>query len=275
MIYFYGMLQAASSTFQSKGNFLHYYRFGTGKKIVLAFHGFGQNGMVFQPMALAKESCTFYAFDLFFHGKSHWHNRDQPVSKEDWCKLMEAFLHEKAIRRFSLAGFSMGAKFALATLEAFPARVEELILIAPDGIKTNFWYSLATYPILFRPYFKSLITKPATFFRLLAFMKKLPLLDKGIIKFAAHQMNAEEKRKRVYYSWTAFRKLKFDMPGIVTIIHSHHVQLSVYLGVSDKLITRKSLKSLLNRVNQVDLHMLQYGHYTLLEGVAEHLKANE
>ena len=47
------------------------------------------------------------------------------------------FLRKENISRFDVAGFSMGGRFALATLEAFPEKIGNVFLIAPDGEKQS------------------------------------------------------------------------------------------------------------------------------------------
>src|ERR1041384_3075655 len=113
--------------------FLNYIRSGDGERSMLTFHGYGQDNSVFNNYT----GYTFYHIDLFFHGKSEWNKGEEPLEKDEWKSLVEELLVKNNIQTFSVMGFSMGGKFALATLEAFPGRVKEIILLAPDGIKTN------------------------------------------------------------------------------------------------------------------------------------------
>jgi len=48
---------------------------------------------------------------------------------------MMRFLGKEKIELFAVVGFSLGGKFALATLEAFTDKVTKVVLLAPDGIK--------------------------------------------------------------------------------------------------------------------------------------------
>ena len=77
-----------------------------------------------------------------------------PLKKLIGKKPLRNLCKETGVQNFSLAGFSLGGKFALATLEAFPEKTKGIILLAPDGIKTSFWYSLATYPAFFSKNFQ-------------------------------------------------------------------------------------------------------------------------
>src|SRR5688572_1861817 len=159
-------------------NSLHYAKAGNGEIHLLVFHGFGQDLSVFDFLARSlKQDYTFYIFDLYFHGKSKWAYDERPLEKSEWKETIALFLAQNNIDVFHVAGFSLGGKFALATLEAFPNKIKKMFLIAPDGIKTSFWYSLATYPVLLRKIFKSMILHPNRFTRLTQLLTRAKLVD--------------------------------------------------------------------------------------------------
>lgn len=252
---------------------IHYTQFGTGDKAIIAFHGFGQTSLVFEPIAEALgENFTIYSFDLPFHGKTIWKEEEQALEKKAWKEIIKGFIIEKNLDSFSIIGFSIGGKFALVTLELFPEKIEKLILIAPDGIKANFWYSLATYPYVSRAYFKSLIHQPGLFFKAISIMSKISLMDKTILKFVALQMNTVQKRKQVYFSWIVFRDLKFDLKKIGHLINNHGIDVSLYLGEFDRLITVAQMRRFLGYLETCNLRILKTGHNSLLVKVAEDLK---
>lgn len=244
---------------------LHYNRIGTGKQILLLFHGFGQHHKAFDLLTenLA-HTHTLFAFDLFFHGESQWPD-ERPLEKEIWKDIMAQFFGQNNIDRFSVLGFSMGGKFALATVELFPDLVSRLILLAPDGIKTSFWYSLATYPIALRSWFKSMILKPGRLQGLLIFLRTLRLVDAGLLRFAEFQMNTQEKRERVYYSWVVFRHLKFDLKKIAQLILEHRIPFTLLIGRYDKIITSQNMNRILRYLPDVKVTLVESGHNRIIE----------
>jgi len=247
------------------GSRLFYVREGQGPENLLLFHGFGQDHSVFLSLAKALSSrYTCYVFDLYFHGESVWQRNEQPLEKEDWKKIMALFLEENQLQKFSLAGFSLGSKLALATLEAFPERTTEIFLLAPDGIKTSFWYSLATYPHLFRKLFKSMILHPRRFFSLASTLQTAGLLDKGLLRFAGSQMNSEEKRKRVYLTWVAFRHLKFDLEKLASTINHHRISTTLVTGKFDKVIRSENMAGLIRHLQHHQSTVIDTGHNGLL-----------
>lgn len=255
---------------------LHYTRTGSGSQVLLAFHGFGQSRAHLQPLAAQLSGrFTVYAFDLFYHGQSAWGDRENPLTKQVWQAIVSEFLVAQGIGRFALAGYSLGGKFALATLEAFPGRVSEIILMAPDGIKTNFWYSVATYPAWTRRIFRGIVARPRRFGQMARWMRRLRVVDKGIVRFAQSQMDTREKRHRVYYAWMVFRELAFDMNRIAALINDHRIRLVLFVGRYDKIITAPNMRRLLGKVPGASLVVLETGHNRLIESVAEYYARRE
>jgi pimeloyl-ACP methyl ester carboxylesterase len=239
---------------------------GHGDNVLLLFHGFGQHHKVFEKLAEALDKhYTLYAFDLYFHGNSKWLN-EIPLEKDTWREIMVQFLAENKINQFSVLGFSLGGKFALATLELFPERIEQVILLAPDGIKTNFWYSLATYPLLLRRFFKSMILKPGRLHAITSALHALRVVDNGLLRFAESQMDTQEKRERVYYSWVVFRHLKFKMKAIARLLQIHSIRLTLVVGKHDKIITTENMQSLLRYLKDYQLEVLDTGHNGVIAG---------
>ncbi len=244
---------------------LGYLKAGNGPEPLLLFHGFGQDHSAFEPIIdRLGDIFTFYSFDLFYHGQSTWPFGDKPLSKDQWGDMLQSFLKENDIHNFSLMGFSLGGKFVLAALEAFPSRVSSLYLLAPDGINTNFWYSLATYPIALRPLFKTMIKKPARFRAVVSLARSLHLADSGLIRFAQSQMATEVQRQRVYHSWVVFSRLRFHLPSVAALVNAHQIKLHIIVGKFDKVITAKNMNRLLSKVNDHHMYAIEAGHNNLI-----------
>lgn len=249
---------------------LHYAKAGSGVTPLLLFHGFGQNHRVFEQWVQALgNKYSLFAFDLFFHGQSTWPDRDA-LEKNQWKEIIHSFLIKEKIDRFSVLGFSLGGKFALSTVEAFPEKIIALYLLAPDGIKTSPWYNLATYPLVGRYFFKSMILKPGRLHSIAKVLRSFNLVDKGVLRFAESQMNTEEKRRRVYYSWVYFRHLKFNLPRLAQLLNNHQILLVMAVGKYDKIIEAKNMSRLLSHVANYRFEIIDSGHNDLLENVMLH-----
>lgn len=264
-----------TSTFHYKDASLHYGVYPGGPKVLLAFHGYGQSQAYFSSLArVLEKEFTLYSFDLFYHGRSQWSDSSEPLTKVFWHDMMLAFLQDHQIKDFSLAGFSLGGKFVLATFEAFPERTNDLLLIAPDGISTSFWYNLATYPGWARNYFRRVVDKPDSLFKFFELLNRFQLMDSGVIRFASYQMQARQQREKVYNTWVMSRALRFNMSHIARLINQHGVKLKMFIGRFDKIMTERNMQRLLRHLRDYDLQVLETGHSMLIDKVARHLKEN-
>jgi len=245
---------------------LFYTKEGSGEKNLLLFHGFGQDHTAFDSIkSVLITEYTLYSFDLYFHGKSVWQKGDSPISKEEWKDTLYDFLQANRIEDFSMVSFSIGARFLMSTLEAFPEQTKELFLIAPDGIKPSFWYTLATRTSLFRKIFKKLVKDPEWFFTLLEWMQHLRILPKDVILFTKSQMRTVEKRSQVYHSWVVFRNLQVPVQKAAHLINQFSIPINLLIGKYDRIINKKKVAPLLQYLEQYSLDIEEAGHHQLLK----------
>ncbi|MDF9797604.1 pimeloyl-ACP methyl ester carboxylesterase [Catalinimonas alkaloidigena] len=253
-----------------KGATLHYLKYGNGSKALICFHGYGQDASVFQPLVkrLGTEY-TLFSFDLFFHGKSEWKNCETPLSADILVSALQKLTVQENVSDINLCGYSLGGKVVMSILKNSKIKINKLLLIAPDGIQTNFWYDLATYPYWARKIFKHTIYHPFWFYITINALEKMALLDKGVVKFAKSQMNNVSNRKKVYSTWLTYRKLRPTPESLANKINEEEIQLVMYLGKYDRIITQQSVEPLLKRLNQFELFMLNTGHNNLIKEVAK------
>jgi pimeloyl-ACP methyl ester carboxylesterase len=253
---------------------LSFQKYGSGTKILLAFHGMGQDSSCFQKLAKSLDNqYTIYAFDLFFHGK----NIEQEaylITKSLWQLQLQSFLSQHHIQQFSVMGFSMGGRFALATLEAFPQQIEEAFLIAPDGISENPFYVLATRFAFTRPIFKLIAFQQNKVQYLGNLLVKLKLLHPATMRFAQNMLDTPEKQKQIYQSWLGFRGLRFSMKKIASLIEKHGITTKIFVGKYDKILPEKQVYLLTKRSSTIRLIALNTGHTGLVDKVGEFLSSD-
>ena len=261
----------STNSFEYEGAVIQFEKYGNGNKIIFAFHGFGQDKFHYRKIALVLgKEYTLYSFDLFFHGASFWHKKDKPIAKDFWIEMIRLFMNHYHIEKASFMGFSMGGKFAMALTEGLPGKTDELILIAPDGIKVSPYYILATGPAFMRRVLRSLVINPTPFKWVTKLAVGLHLADKSVIRFAETQMNTREKRRRVYYSWVVFRKLTVDPEKLAYVVNKHQIKVTMFLGMYDKIMTLKQMAPFLSMISDEEVHSLVAGHNNLLNAVAEY-----
>ncbi|SDF97473.1 Pimeloyl-ACP methyl ester carboxylesterase [Dyadobacter soli] len=243
-----------------------YTKLGSGPNILLAFHGIGQDGpSCFAPVLKPLGShYTIYAFDLPFHG----HNSNAPfevISKTAWKESIQSFLTQNNITRFDVTGFSIGGRFALATLEAFPERIDNAFLIAPDGVSEHPMYALATRIPPARWIYGWLMRHPEVFFPGVRVARTLKLASKSLVRFTQQVLNTPEKRQTIYRSWVAFRDLRFDIPKLAKTAKTNGVTIYLFAGVYDSLLKPKAVRPLAALLPENQYIELKSGHTRLVE----------
>lgn len=256
-------------TFQN--SHLTYRKFGSGSATLLAFHGFGQNGAVFKPLEeLLGRQFTIFAIDLFFHGDSHYLGNEL-LTKVVWCQLIDQFLLTQAIDRFSMMGFSLGGRFALTTAEVFAHRLDQLILIAPDGITLNGWYQVATRSRFGRSLFRYVLRHLSMLTTFGHLLTRLGLLNRTAMRFAEISLGTPPQRTLVYRSWTQFRLIRPNLTLLAVMLNDHAVSVHFFMGAFDRIIPGTYILPLTKRLRHYELTVLKTGHNRLIELAAEKL----
>jgi len=228
--------------FAYKNSTIAFYRFGSGPIPVICFHGYGEDGAGFEFLAnSADNQYTFYAIDLPFHGNTDWKeglNFTQTDLQQIIKEILQESKHELQTTnsKFYLLGFSLGGRVALSLYQSIPQKIEKLILLAPDGLKVNFWYWLATQTWLGNRFFNLTMKKPTWFLWMVKLLNKLHLINTSIFKFVNYYNADAEVRRLLYARWTTLRKLKPRLRQIKNQIKENKTPVRLMYGEHDRII---------------------------------------
>lgn len=268
-------METSEDSFSFGPAHIHFRRFGTGAKILIAFHGFGQTGQNMLPIARKLGSdYTLICFDLFFHGNSIWAAEQLTIEPAFWTQFFKQWLERENIGRFSLLGYSLGCKFLFHSLMATPEKVDTVWLLAPDGLNDHPLYKFAVNNPIGQKVLKELVTRPHSFFWAVTLLSTFRLVNKSLLKFAASQMNTREKRWRVYNSWIAFRRLGVEPLHLAETINRNSIAITIYLGKYDKVITRKAISELTANLPDHKLLVIESGHSDIIDRTARQFAQN-
>ncbi|RRB04954.1 alpha/beta fold hydrolase [Larkinella rosea] len=246
------------------------FKLSNGPIPLLAFHGIGQDHRAFKPLAQALEGrYAIYAFDLFFHGAHTAQVTDDVLTKTRFQEIIRSFLDQHQIGRFAVIGFSMGGRFALATAETFTQQLDELILLAPDGITISPWFRMATSTGFGRQLFRYFLKHMPLLHRFGMVFLSLGLLNRSVLRFAESTLATPEQRESVYNSWSYFRKLHFNHPKLAESLNNHPVRIRFFVGFFDQVLPVSFIKPLTRRLQSYELTVLKTGHNRLIEKVAK------
>ena len=225
-----------------KNSVISYYLFGSGPRLSLCFHGYGEDATGFQFLEkYAGKEYTFIAIDLPFHGKTDWKD-GLTFTNRDLHQVLSNILNgtnhkfQTSNIKFSLIGFSLGGRAVLSLFQLQPEKIEKIILLAPDGLKVNFWYWLATRTRLGNKLFASTMKYPGWFFFLLKIFDKFRLVNTSVLKFVNHYIGNEKARRILYQRWTCLRKLKPDLHLIKSFISKYKIPVRLVYGKHDRII---------------------------------------
>lgn len=260
------------STLETPWGRLFYEQMGEGPEVFLVFHGFGQSHLDMLPFArLIQPGQQFLFFDLFFHGKSSWHDTSVLLTKGIWSKIVQEVSTQEGFTDFHLVGYSMGGKFSLLTFELFPEQVKSLILLAPDGIKTGLFYNLNSYPAYFHPLFKGVVFNPKRFFGIMEGLHSVGILETSLIKFVKTQMQTRSKRAQVYLTWKVFGNIQLSLGKIIQLARSKKIPIQLFTGEYDKMVTAANLSRFSSKIPHLKAVSLPVGHGKLIEDAVEFL----
>lgn len=225
---------------------IRYCRWGKGDRILLCFHGYGEQAAGFSILETALgERFTILAIDLPFHGRTEW-NEGIDFRPAQLIEIIQSIIAEVKAgpdildggQRWTLFGYSMGGRIALSVLESLPQQVARLVLLAPDGLTVNGWYWLATQTWLGNRLFRWTMRHPEWLFCWLRLGDKLGLVNKSIYKFARHYIDDSEVRWELYLRWTTMRAFRPSLKEISRIIGQYAIPVKICYGRFDRVIRR-------------------------------------
>jgi len=260
-----------------KKSVIHYSRFGTGSHILLCFHGYAEQAVAFDFLEkYIGSQYTVYAVDLPFHGETEW-REGLLFTREDLTTIIKSILKaetEKAADtgQITLMGFSLGGRTALSIYQAMPEKINKLVLLAPDGLKVNFWYWLSTQTMLGNKLFFITMRYPGWFFGLLKLMNILGLVNASIFKFVNYYIGNAGLRDLLYARWTSLRKIKPDIEQIKSLIGEHHTPVRLVYGKHDRIMLSSVGEKFRKGIeNQCRVTVIPSGHQVLHEKHAEYM----
>ncbi len=216
---------------------ISYIRFGSGDQLVICFHGFGESAESFLLEGINHTAFTFIALDLPFHGHTSW-KEDGPFTPADLQVVLLALLAQEKVEEkfFYLMGYSLGARVALHLYMQVSSSVSRLILLAPDGLKVNGWYWLATQTWPGKQLFSFTMKHPGWFFKMLQVLNQLGIVNSSVFKFVHYYIGDAAVRQQLYQRWICLRQFKPHLPTVKKHIRQQAIPVRLLYGKYDRII---------------------------------------
>jgi pimeloyl-ACP methyl ester carboxylesterase len=271
---------------------IHYRHWGTGPRLVFAFHGYGESAAAFSFLGEAiGDDFTLVAIDLPFHGQTEWNDglffdpRDllfvlqgieaalsaprgvpaDPLSPHDPPLHAPVPPPARYLSGWWLLGYSMGGRIALQILQDSPRLADKLVLLAPDGLKLNPWYWMATQTRPGNILFRATMRRPGWFFLLLRLGHALHWVNPSVYKFTVQYIHDDRVRRELYTRWTTMRGFRPQLPVIAAIIRERQLSVRLVYGSYDRIIRWESAEKFRKRGIAATCHLtlLPSGHQLL------------
>lgn len=257
---------------------VHYHEYGIGVKPMLAFHGYGMTGRQFE--VLQKSILTqyrVYSFDHFFHGQTRLEGwTEQQILTGMPKALMRAYLQEwfaqhGGSQRISLMGYSIGANLALVLLEDFAEWIDEVILMAPDGLSVYKGFNFLMHNVIGQSLFKTVTKSKWLAPGVLKGLKKVRFIDDSLYKIAYSEMDTPQKRLDVYYTLNLIKQLQPDVVNITNQINRHRIKCHLIFGKHDMLFPKSSAQAFISKLDDPQVHEVPLGHWLVTPQLDEYL----
>lgn len=248
-----------------QNNTIHYIRFGSGANLLFCLHGYGETGEEFSALAgqLGK-TYTVICIDLPLHGKTVWRQAEFLPPDLQLILLSIAEKEMPGTSQWALAGYSMGGRLALTLAQHYTSSITKLILLAPDGLKLNFWYWLTTQTRVGNRLFRQTMNNPTWLFRAMKWARKAGLLNQSIFKFSHRYLDDPEQRNQLYKRWTLFRNFRPDITLLSHQLKSSKLPALFFFGNYDRIITTRQGERFLQKSGtETRLYIIEAGHRLL------------
>lgn len=154
----------------------------------------------------------------------------------------------------------------LSLFELIPDKIEKIILLAPDGLKVNFWYWLSTQTWAGNRFFALTMKHPGWFFGFLKLLNKLKLVNASIFKFVNYYIGDKNIRLLLYRRWTTLRKIKPAINTIKPLIKKYNTPVRLVYGMHDRIILSSVGEKFRKGIEeQCRISLIHSGHQVLHE----------
>ncbi|MCO6488722.1 MAG: alpha/beta hydrolase [Phaeodactylibacter sp.] len=246
-------------------------KFGAGKRLLIAFHGFSEDGAAFRALGeQLKDSCTLYAVDLPFHGSTRW--LDEEYRPAQLAVVVEAILEKEGSRRFEAVGHSLGARLWLHLLPDFRDRMERLCLLAPDGLQTRWLYLVEWLPGGWRRLAIRWARRPGWILALARLLYRLRLIGPFLLRYLEHHLREAGRRRRLLHTWLALSHFRLNGDKGRRLIQQAAVPVLVLLGDKDRLVRPEVIRRRLGGTAGVEILTVDANHRSICRRAAPFLR---
>ncbi len=251
---------AKSIFFQCGTQALHALEYTGGNKVLVAFHGYGQDASAFQEfIPLLKSEYTILSFDLPYHGLSSWVD-GSVLDPQQFESVLNSILDRYEVTKLSVMGFSIGAMLCMKAITLLTNKIDRVLLMAPEGLKPNKLYYFLTRTVLGKKLFAHAMLHPQPYLDFSNWLARNKMLNRSQHHLAIHYLKDDEKCKQLLNGWPALSLLIPDQYKLRKYILASQLPITIYMGEFDRIITPKIAEMWCEGLPSAQLHIIPKGH---------------
>ncbi len=225
----------ASNLFQTTSIQWHYHRFGTGSKIWIALHGFGQDGSIFSVLeSTLPADFSVFALDLPYHGATS--SAVPMFNRADVQAAIQAILDLTGQTSYCALGFSFGCRLWLGMMGEEMQRWDALLLLSPDGIHTHWLSVLDQFSLSWRTRILGLVKRPEWLLRLAERLHRLRLIDYYSLRFLTTHFSSAEQQRQLEATWLSAVDFRKASHKLLRLLGNNVAVIGLINGGKDFLI---------------------------------------
>ncbi|MBX2906633.1 MAG: alpha/beta hydrolase [Taibaiella sp.] len=253
---------------------LHYVRFGHGSKVLLAFHGYGQEAETFQVFEpWLAEDFTILSIDLPYHGQTEWAGKPH-LTADDLAALVQNARREFGVDKVSLMGYSIGGRVALSIMKAVPEQVDKMVLMATDGLIVNGYYFMLMRTQVGRMMFRGFLGQKDSMKAVLS-LKKAGIIKDSYFRLATQVLHFENSKRQLLHAWPCLSRLIHTPAELKRVINKYQIPVTLVMGARDTVLPPRLAYRFAKGVPTVAVCVLERGHRIFdtdnAQEIAQHL----
>ncbi len=262
----------ASSFFLPVGpNRWHVHTYGSGPKIVIAWHGFGRSGERMGAVGeLVSREYTVYAPDLPYHGRTNF-----PADfyrPADLLAVVNALRAERKFDRFTLLGHSLGGRISLVILPALAEFIDGFLLIAPDGLGGRYtnWIDRTPFPL--KRGLARWADNPRRVRGLVNTLHRRGLVPGYIHQYLDHHLYQPASRRMALASLRSVEYFRVEARAVQDALAEKNIPARLLAGTEDPLIRLDRIRNWVTHVPALRLVEYAGSHWIPAQLVAKKLR---
>lgn len=253
---------------------IYYHQYGTGKKVLIAFHGFADNGDLFEDVAtnVFSEEYTTLALDLPFHGqKTAW--QGDIYTPNDMVAIVALLLKQFEVKSYALACHSMGGRIIWGILPFVVAQLEQIYFFAPAGFGYTFTASRFWCPMWFRKRARNRFEDSEGILRFFDITHRLKLMNRATYLVFKQQLDLPRRRARLLQTWVAMYYFPMGPnKKHLKLLNENEIPTYFFYGKKDRITPAHKARKFVRKLKQAQLSLFKGNHFFVRAKLSKPLK---